>query len=131
MIKTAISISILIVVLTIFIIFKRKKNEYELLEKEVLMFEDIIIWFKRNDISTLLKNKNMKAILLKGTEIDKFANLFDNNLRKKFKTHSNILIQSVYNTENNTLVYYRVILTTIISEELIKLFGDKEMLVIQ
>lgn len=103
---------------------KNKKEETEHIEIDECKLENIIEWFKQDKFIKYTKDKKNILVLIKGD--NSVSGL--NELKKKYK--GNYLIQAFYDKEKESILFNRVIFFKTLSEDLLKQFGDKDMLII-
>lgn len=103
---------------------QRKKEDYEYEKFDYLTSDIIIEWFRREDIRHLLQeNKNLKAVVLRGEELKKFLSDIDKS--------DNYIFQCVYDSLSSSIKKGRLIKFANISDDLLKLFGNKSMIIFE
>lgn len=107
------------------ILYKRKrKTNYE---KEIineLTLENILEWFRRDDIQRLLQQSDdYKAIVIREEELK--------GVSTDFKEEKSYIFQCIFDSKSESIIYGRLIKYEKISDDLLKIFGNKSMIVFE
>lgn len=102
--------------------FKKDEIKDEIFSIDIISLEDLVIWFKKNINK---EDINLIPVLIK-------QNKYESISGKKIKLDNNYnisLVQCFFNKEKSILGDYRIIYCNSISQDLEKMFEDKDMLV--
>lgn len=120
-------ISFLLFLVGVWIVYEvfRKKN-FESVNVDKLMTEDVIGWFKRPENVELMKSdNNLICILLKDQEALKNLGCEGS----QFQSSDKVCIQAIFNKKNNSIKKARIIKYKELDEIILRQFGDKDMIV--
>lgn len=102
---------------------KTLQTEIEEQDIDILMFDNIVRWFKTKSIEEIIKsNKNYSATVLKGYEAKKYFNK---------TTDKHIVVASVFDESKGDIVKAKVFKANKIDGKLREMFGDKDLIVLK
>jgi len=109
-------------------IFSGGEEPLEFTEQNTVAAKDIISWFKKPENANILKeNSDFIALCIKGNETLKYVK--DTN----FGSQENKIdcVAAIFDSKKNEIVKGILFKCNQLNEDLLKLFGDKDMIVLQ
>lgn len=104
------------------------KAEYKGIEKvqvDVLKAIDVVNWFKKDEIlKQIRENPDIICVAIKGDSVKTIGNITD------VSDNKNQCVVALFNKKKNSIITGQIFIYKEMEEDLKKMFGDKDMIVI-
>lgn len=105
-----------------------QESDFKISDKvqvEVLRANDVISWFKKDDILKQIKeNPDIQCVVIKGESVKMVQDI------KNIPENKNYCMVALFDKKSSSVVTAQVFIYKEMEEDLVKMFGDKDMIVL-